>query len=126
MVELVLVVPLLLTLSLGVFETGRALYSNITVIQAARDGARVAMDPKNTTAAVVLSVTTTAAPIRVYNGDVVVCKGKLVGDVCNSNTTGEVGVSVTYWFETPIPWVSNFWGGGPLRLQRNAYSQVDS
>ncbi len=113
-VELALVLPIALMLGLGAFEVGRAVYSSHTIAQAARDGARLAIDPDTTSSEVVSVVKSAAAPLDVADGDISVVSG-----------TSEVQVSVIYRFTTDVPLISELWGGGSLAIRGEATSRLD-
>ena len=125
MIELSMLLPVLLLMSFGVFEVGRAVYSYIAVVGAARDGARVAMDAAKITAEISAAVKSTAAPLTVADADIVICRGQMAAGICAVDATGEVNVSVTYRFETPVPLVSQLWGGGQLPIRRTMVSRTD-
>jgi Flp pilus assembly protein TadG len=113
-VELAIVVPVLLLLAVGVFEFGRALHAYVTVTHAARDGARVAMDPTKSNADVVQRAKDAANPLSV------------TPTVLSRTTGGRARVQVTYGFTTPVPLISEFWGGGTLTIKRVAESEGDA
>lgn len=113
-VELALVLPIALMLGLGVFEVGRAVYSSHAITQAARDGARLAIDPDTPSGEVVTVVKSAAAPLDVSDSDISVVSG-----------TSEVQVSVTYRFTTAVPLISELWGGGSLAIRGQATSRLD-
>ncbi len=113
-VELALILPIALLLGLGAFEVWRAVYSSHTIAQAARDGARLAIDPDTTSSEVVSVVKSAAAPLDVADGDISVVSG-----------TSEVQVSVIYRFTTDVPLISELWGGGSLAIRGEATSRLD-
>ena len=123
------VVALVLALMLfGVLEFGRAYFASIAVTNAARDGARVAMDPSRSNAEV-----RSAADHDLHNGpnanpaadnaagsteltDVVIERSFTVGNINR--------VTAIVDFETSVPLISEIWGGGPLRISYTATSRV--
>jgi Flp pilus assembly protein TadG len=114
LIEFAVIGVLLSTMSLGVFEFGRAYYASVAVTNAARDGARVAMNPSATNAEIVTTVEDSAGSIEVSQVD-----------VDRSTTEGETStVTVTYDFTSNVPLISQFWGGGTLEISRSATSRV--
>ena len=61
-VELAFFISVFLMLALGVYEFGRAFQAQIVVVQAAREGARVGMDPATSSATIQAAVTAAARP----------------------------------------------------------------
>jgi Flp pilus assembly protein TadG len=113
-VELAIVVPVLLLLAVGVFEFGRALHAYLTVTHAARDGARLAMDPTKEEGDIVQRAKDAASPLTV------------APNVLSRTKGGRATVRVTYQFNTPVPLISQIWGGGPLTIRRDAVSEGDA
>lgn len=98
----------------GVLEFGRAYFASIAVTNAARDGARVAMDPSRSDADVKAAAENAAGSIKLT--DVEINRSLEVGKT--SSITAYVD------FETGVPLISQLWGGGPLRISYTATSRV--
>lgn len=114
LVEFALVGLILTTMAFGVIEFGRAYYASINVTNAARDAARVAMDPSRSNADIVAAAEAAADPLELSNVD-----------VDRSIVEGETStITVTYEFETVAPLIANFWGGGALQISESATSRV--
>jgi Flp pilus assembly protein TadG len=105
-VEFALVLPLLLLILMGVVDFGRALNAQVTLTQAAREGARLAalkqpnVVSKTQAAATGLSgvtVTVTACPATP-----------------SPTANAVVQVGVTFTFITPIGALASMFGGGGL------------
>ncbi|MEA2526098.1 MAG: hypothetical protein QOF01_5402 [Thermomicrobiales bacterium] len=112
LVELALVVAMLLLTSVGVLEFGRAFHAVLTVTHAARDGARMGTDASVTEAKIISAVDAAASPLD-------------PSGVAVSRSSSEVTVTVSYQFESPVPLISEFWGGGPLTISRSATAHVE-
>jgi len=109
------VVALVLALMLfGVLEFGRAYFASIAVTNAARDGARVAMDPSRSNADVRSAADNAAGSTELT--DVVIERSFTVGNINR--------VTAIVDFETSVPLISEIWGGGPLRISYTATSRV--
>jgi hypothetical protein len=108
-VELALVLPMLLVMTLGVFEFGRLIYTVTCVSHAARDGARIAMNRSVSDAAVRQRVIDSAEPITIATDDIAI----------SSRAPGQAfTVTVSYGFSSPIPLVNELWGGGEFEISR--------
>ena len=103
-VEFALLLPILLLLVFGIVDFGRALHAQITLTQAAREGARAAalkqsnVESRTQTAAPGLSdvtVTVTACPATPTPG-----------------TDAKVEAKYTFTFATPIGGIASLLGGG--------------
>jgi Flp pilus assembly protein TadG len=114
LIELTAIGMALLMMTFGVLELGRAYYASTAVTHAARDGARVAMDPTKTNAQVVAAAEAAADPIDLSN--VGVSRTTAVGSMAT--------ITVTYEFNSFAPFVSAIWGGGPLIFSESATSRV--
>jgi Flp pilus assembly protein TadG len=97
LVELALIAMLLAMLALFTVEIGHALYAHNVMTHAARNGARVAMDPGRSTTDVEAIVTAAAHPLTPSTIDVMRADGKAT-------------VHVAYDYETFLPLVSTLWG----------------
>lgn len=104
LVELTLLLGLILLLAVGVFEFGRGFHTYMSVIQAAREGARAAIDGTRTDAQLESIAATAASPIGVT--------------VAVSHQGARTTVSVTTSFTSAVPFISAAWGGGPLVMSR--------
>lgn len=104
LVETAVVLPILLLLSLGVFEFGRAFHAHTAVVRAAREGARVGMNPSAPNLTIAAAAEAAASPIP-------------LASVSTSRASGQVSVTTIHLFEAVAPMVSALWGGGPLTVQ---------
>jgi Flp pilus assembly protein TadG len=110
LVELALVITIILTLSASAFELGRGFYAYLTVIHAARDGARVAMDTGKTDAQIEAAAIGAAEPFTV--------------NVSVSRVGSRVSVGVTHAFQPVLPFVGDLiWGGGGVTIGRTLVTQ---
>jgi Flp pilus assembly protein TadG len=118
-VEFALILPLLMLLVFGIIDFGRALNAQITLTQAAREGAR--LDALGQSNAAVVSRTQTAATglnLNAPNGSVTETQ------VCmpNAGATADAQVTVSYQFSfiTPVGAIAGLFGGsgfgGPITL----------
>ena len=115
LVELALVITIILTLSASAFELGRGFYAYLTVIHAARDGARVAMDTGKTDAQIEAAAIAAAEPFTV-NVSVEPAGPRVAGS--------RVSVSVTHAFQPVLPFVGDLiWGGGGVTIGRTLVTQ---
>jgi len=112
-VEFALLLPLLLLLVFGIIDFGRALNAQITLTQAAREGARLAAlgQPSATVAARTQAAATGLNPVTV------------TATVCQANAgataNGTVQAGFTYSFLTPISSIARLFGssfGTTIRL----------
>jgi len=119
MVEMSLVITLVLVLSVAVFEFGRAFITYISLVQAAREGARIAMsvDDHNTpgTSAQIRAAAENAAlPLVIPDADVSI--------LCSYGGDPQwVQIVVSSPFNTIVPLFDQFVGGGTgsINLQRS-------
>ena len=111
MIELIVVMPVILALSLGVFEVARAFHSRSVVIHAARDGARSAMDPTKNDAAIAAVVNASAAPL-------------VPSSILVTRSGNQVSVRVTKSFQSTVGYLPGPWGDGTVTLQSTAVSRV--
>lgn len=98
LVEFALTLPLLLLIIFGVFDLGRLFYVKITVINAAREGARyLAFNPDDKDSTPPFSTTITAAMSEVQASVVVLESADVAAScddgACNSGTTAQVTVT---------------------------------
>jgi Flp pilus assembly protein TadG len=116
-VEFALLLPLLMLLIFGIIDFGRALNAQITITQAAREGAR--LDALGQPNAAVVSRTQTAA-----TGLNLPASGVAETFVCptGAGATADAKVTVTYQFSfvTPVGAIAGIFGGsgfgGPITL----------
>lgn len=101
-----LVLPLLLLLVFGIIDFGRALNTQITLTQGAREGARAAAlhDP-----GLVSRVDTATQNIGAVSTSVVTA----CANPSAPNTQAVVQVSKTFVFVTPFGAIAGMFGGGP-------------
>jgi len=109
-VELAILIPLLVLLAFGVIEFGRAVLGQLIVFHAARDGARMAVDASVNDTRITATVNKAAAPLTPTSIQI-------------TRPTGEVRVRVTYDFDPMIPFIHEFWGGGPVTIAHTAVSR---
>lgn len=114
LLEFALVGLLLMTLSMGVIEFGRAFSASIAVTHASRDAARIAMNPDATDAEIIAAAQSAADPYVLT--DIAVNRSYVVGETST--------VTITYEFESVVPLVANLWGGGTLTISESAVSRV--
>lgn len=112
-VEFALLLPLLMLLLFGIIDFGRALNAQITITQAAREGARVAALTGATTSSVQTRTTQAAIGLNLSAANVP-ASGM---DVCQSgdgrkNLNSQVTVNYTFSFITPVGAIANAIGGG--------------
>jgi Flp pilus assembly protein TadG len=105
-VEFALLLPLLLLLIFGIIDFGRALNAQITLTQAAREGARLeALDQPNVVSR------TQAAATGLSNVSVSVVTACPVG-AATALTNAVVKVTYTFSFITPVGSIAAMFGGG--------------
>lgn len=114
LIEFALIGLILATMSFGVVEFGRAYYAAVAVTNAARDGARVAMNPAMSNADITAAAEESAGTIELTG--VSIDRSGAIG----SNAT----VTVTHDFTSTLPLISQFWGGGALEISHSATSRV--
>lgn len=113
MLEFAVIGLLLALMAFGTIEIGRAYYASTSITHAARDAARVAMDPSKTNADIIAAAEAAADPLT------------LNVTINRSTTEGEMStITVTHNFDAVTPLVSNIWGGGPLVISSSATSRV--
>ena len=102
--ELALLVGVICLIAVGVFEFGRVFHTYLSVVNAAREGARAAMDGNKTDAELQSIASTAASPVSV------------TVSVAHSGT--QTTVSVSSNFTSSVPLISSVWGGGSLVMSR--------
>jgi len=132
LVELALVTPILLLLLLGAVDLGRLFYAQITVTNAAREGAMVAaLTPTSFSAGAACDTATnavTCAATREGQGGFVTVAPADVAMACNPSCAKTYGTTVTvtvtghFQLLTPIMWV--FTGGPNVTFDRSATTDV--
>jgi Flp pilus assembly protein TadG len=103
-VEFALVLPLLLLILFAIIDFGRALNAQITLTQAAREGARLAALGEPNVAARTQAAATGLSPVNV---NVTPCPPG-AGPTANATVTA----SYAYSFVTPIGAIAGLFGGG--------------
>jgi Flp pilus assembly protein TadG len=103
-VEFALLLPLLMLLVFGIVDFGRALNAQITLTQAAREGARMAALGEPNVVSSTQAAATGLSPVSVT---VTSCP---VGAAAGVNAT--VQVSYTFTFLTPVGGIAKLFGGG--------------
>jgi Flp pilus assembly protein TadG len=105
-VEFALLLPMLLLLVFGIIDFGRALNAQITLTQAAREGARLAA--LGTPAATVITRTQTAATGL---GAAVTVTVTSCPTGATQTTSAVVKASYTFQFVTPVRAIAGLFGG---------------
>jgi Flp pilus assembly protein TadG len=105
-VELALIIPMLVMMSFAVYEFGRALQAQNTVVQAAREGARVGMNIAVTDATIEAATRAAAAPYTLSS----------VAITHPSST--ELRVTANYAFTSDIWFIGNFTVGSSMDTVR--------
>src|SRR5260370_134777 len=104
-VEFAIMLPLRLLIVFGIIDFGRALNAQVTITQAAREGARLdALNQPNVTAR------TQAAATGLSGVGVTIVSACPPGSGPTANA--DVKVSYTFNFITPIGAIAGFFGGG--------------
>jgi len=103
-VELALVTPLLLLILFGIIDFGRMLHAQVTLTEAAREGARAAVVRSSVAARVDAVANALSGPHTV---DAVSCPSKPT-DANDANVT----VRYTFSFVTPIGAIAGMFPGG--------------
>jgi len=108
-VEFALLLPVLLLLVFGIIDFGRALNAQITLTQAAREGARLAAEGQPWSAVVVPRTRAAATTLSVVT---------VTGNTCPAGagpgTNAVVRASYRFTFITPIGAIAALVGGGRL------------
>jgi len=109
-VEFALLLPMLLLLVFGIIDFGRALNAQITLTQAAREGARLDALGRSNVASGTQAAATGLSPVSVT-----------VVTSCLPNATGDAKVTASYVFNfvTPLSAISRMFGssfGSPMTL----------
>jgi Flp pilus assembly protein TadG len=104
-VELAFIFTLILMLSIGVYELGRALQAQVVVVQAAREGARLGMDG-------LLSDTT------IQDAAIAAALPYVVTASVTHPTATETEVTVTHAFTSNVWFVGNFNIGATMVSRR--------
>jgi Flp pilus assembly protein TadG len=99
-VEFALILPILIVLVFGIIDFGRAFNAQVTLSQAAREGARVAALCAGTSTCGTVTARTTAAAPNLTGMTVAVTRLCAVGDT--QTTDAVVTVSWTLRFSTPM------------------------
>lgn len=153
--EFALILPLLMLILLGVVDFGRVFYYWTSIANAAREGARYGVthptnitgstvcgsgkaDPSNVLYRVKQEAGTTIqlvdANIAVYyvdstkappfnTTDATACN--LPADAATYQNPNSVRVDVSYDFKAFTPLISNFWGGGGLKIVSSATMVIE-
>jgi Flp pilus assembly protein TadG len=109
LVELALVITMIMVLCVGAFELGRAAYAYMTVVHAAREGARTAMETGKTASQIEAAAHAAAEPFAVT--------------VLVTRSGARTSVTVSHAFSPVIPFATDIWSTGPLTLTRTLVSQ---
>ncbi len=102
-VEFALLLPMLLLLVFGLIDFGRALNAQITLTQAAREGARLAALAQPNVASRTQAAATGLSPVTV---GVTACPAN-----AGSGVNAAVTASYSYQFITPISAIAGLFGG---------------
>jgi Flp pilus assembly protein TadG len=119
-VEFALLLPLLLLIIFGLIDFGRALNAQITLTQAAREGARLDALGSYTSSQICTRVETAATGLNLTCSNVTVeysLSGSTSAGVCPAGAAvgggdGVVQVSYPFTFITPIGAIARLVGGG--------------
>jgi Flp pilus assembly protein TadG len=103
-VEFAFVAPLLIMLTFGMLELGRVVMVKQLLINASREGARMAILPASTAEQVIAHVTTELANSSINSASVVVTPGSLATAQAGSPVTVAVSVSASSvsWIPKPL------------------------
>ncbi|MGE5619367.1 MAG: TadE/TadG family type IV pilus assembly protein [Sphingomonadaceae bacterium] len=115
-VELALLLPFLLWISVGVVDFGRVYYYDVVAINAARTGARVAADLRKSDDAVRQAVKQDAPSLALSDADIAI-EVSPPGPRSSGDT---VTVRVAYSFEPLTPLVAALFPGGRVPISRSA------
>lgn len=110
LVEFVLVLPMLLLFLAGIFDFGMGLYTQMTIVNAAREGARIATidpDPSTIPQVVTASVQGAATGLSAGNLTVTATCVPIVSTSCdfNSATDSQQGDAVSITVTYPYSWI---------------------
>ena len=108
-VELALLVGVICLIAVAVFEFGRGFHTYISVVNAAREGARAAMDGDKTDTQLQSIASTAASPVSV--------------SVAVSHSGAQTTVTASANFNSTVPFISSIWGGGTLVIARSYTSE---
>jgi len=122
LVELALALPLLLLLVMGIVDLGMALRSYVTVTNASREGARMAIVCPATDALIQNRVVEYASPAVKQASDVTVTWVNQPGERCKSGQPVEVKAFSDYTYVTPI---LSLILPNPLRLSTKTTMRVE-
>ena len=141
LVELALLLPILLTLSLATLDLGRVFYAQITISDAAREGAlEAAQDPTSFQAGQPCNATTNRIMCRVLlesQGSFYTVSDSDVSDICHdasgdvitcpsSPTLGDTAsIKVLGHFQVLTPLIASFTGGSNVTLSATSIAQLD-
>jgi Flp pilus assembly protein TadG len=103
-VELALLLPVLLLLTIGVLDLGRGVYAYITLANAAREGARQAIVTSASEDFIRTTVVQAAVGLPISSSDVTISGSRTPGSA--------VTVSVTYRFVPVTPVIRQMVGDG--------------
>jgi Flp pilus assembly protein TadG len=110
LVELALVVALMLGMMMAVFDLGRAFYAYMSVVHAAREGARAAMDCGNTNGDVTAAATNATSLTVSVSASVAACSSD------GWSRSGQSTVTVTHAFQWVTPAIGPWTGGSSLAM----------
>lgn len=119
LVEYAIGLNVLLLLTIGVVDLGRAVWTANTLAHLAREGARYAVTPSRTTSEVQAYVVARSPLPGFGQSNVAVTRG-----TCGVASAPAV-VTVSDPFDALTPLVSNLWGGGPLMLRASSQMYVE-
>ena len=111
LVELALLLPVLMWVAAGVVDFGRVYYYDITAINAARAGVRVAADPRNSDGLVQSAAQADASPTALT---------VTVSPPYPRSSGDTATVTVSYSFALVTPLVALLFPGGQLTVSRSA------
>ncbi|MHB0869840.1 MAG: TadE/TadG family type IV pilus assembly protein [Chloroflexota bacterium] len=115
-VELALLLPFLLWVAAGIIDFGRVYYYDVVAINAARAGARAAVDVRKTDGEVRQAVKSDALSLALSDADIAI---EL--EPSGSRSSGcTVTIRVAYSFEPMTPLVGALFPGGKVPISRSA------
>lgn len=106
LVEFALVLPMLVMIIMGVFDLGRAIYSDTVIGNAAREGARTGIIKTKTDADIISAVQSTAFAIGTTDPPMHIS----ISPSPTRSSPGTINVTVTYTFTAITPLIGSFFG----------------
>ncbi|MGH2461883.1 MAG: TadE/TadG family type IV pilus assembly protein [Chloroflexota bacterium] len=114
LVEMAIVLPVFLLMTMGIFDLGRAVWQGSTLAEVARNGARYAITAPSDCAGIKNAVINSATGVALTTSSVTISEPSGV------ETSDPVTVSVTATFTPATPLIANAIGESSLTLTRAA------